>query len=397
MISISEINGISKQGVRENNEDYIKFYINNNSSNLSRVIVLCDGMGGHAHGEIASKIVAESIFTTLESNKADFTEDDLQLALDNALMALNKANVYDDSKKMGTTLVVAIINKNEVLVGHVGDSRCYLFNDDGIIKFRTKDHSKVAEAVDAEILTEEEAINSEYKNILTRCVIAGKTDVKIEIDRLDIKDKDRLLLCSDGVIDAIRDEELSEILVNRNINDALALIDSKCQMKSHDNYSVIIADLKNDIYDEQSDFASSDETAIHAKENEVSSELCEEDYKLKINELYKELNYLNETHKRTIRNHSISWCLVGVIFAFLFCGTFSYFILDRVYKVSECERKAFYNYEYCTSKMVNKMCKQKNKNDSVILKRELNAHYKFIQKQYHKERGKLHTKGNERK
>lgn len=397
MISISEINGISKQGVRENNEDYIKFYVDNNQSNLSRVIVLCDGMGGHAYGEIASKIVAESVFATLDSNRADFTEDDLQLALDNALIALNKANVYDDCKKMGTTLVVAVINKNNVLVGHVGDSRCYLFDDDGIKLFRTKDHSKVAEAVEAEILTEEEAINSEYKNILTRCVIAGKTDVKIEIDRLDIKDKDRLLLCSDGVIDAIRDEELSEILVNRNINDALALIDSKCQMKSHDNYSVIIADLKNDVYDELSDFASSDETAIHAKENEVSSELCEEDYKLKINELYKELNYLNETHKRTIRNHSISWCLVGVIFAFLFCGTFSYFILDRVYKVSECERKAFYNYEYCTSKMVNKMCKQKNKNDSVILKRELNAHYKFIQKQYHKERGKLHTKGNERK
>lgn len=397
MISISEINGISKQGVRENNEDYIKFYVDNNQSNLSRVIVLCDGMGGHAYGEIASKIVAESVFATLDSNRADFTEDDLQLALDNALIALNKANVYDDCKKMGTTLVVAVINKNNVLVGHVGDSRCYLFDDDGIKLFRTKDHSKVAEAVEAEILTEEEAINSEYKNILTRCVIAGKTDVKIEIDRLDIKDKDRLLLCSDGVIDAIRDEELSEILVNRNINDALALIDSKCQMKSHDNYSVIIADLKNDVYDEQSDFASSDETAIHAKENEVSSELCEEDYKLKINELYKELNYLNGTHKRTIRNHSISWCLVGVIFAFLFCGTFSYFILDRVYKVSECERKAFYNYEYCTSKMVNKMCKQKNKNDSVILKRELNEHYKFIQKQYHKERGKLHTKGNERK
>lgn len=397
MISISEINGISKQGVRENNEDYIKFYVDNNQSNLSRVIVLCDGMGGHAYGEIASKIVAESVFATLDSNRADFTEDDLQLALDNALIALNKANVYDDCKKMGTTLVVAVINKNNVLVGRVGDSRCYLFDDDGIKLFRTKDHSKVAEAVEAEILTEEEVINSEYKNILTRCVIAGKTDVKIEIDRLDIKDKDRLLLCSDGVIDAIRDEELSEILVNRNINDALALIDSKCQMKSHDNYSVIIADLKNDVYDELSDFASSDETAIHAKENEVSSELCEEDYKLKINELYKELNYLNETHKRTIRNHSISWCLVGVIFAFLFCGTFSYFILDRVYKVSECERKAFYNYEYCTSKMVNKMCKQKNKNDSVILKRELNAHYKFIQKQYHKERGKLPTKGNERK
>lgn len=398
MISISEINGISKQGVRENNEDYIKFYEDNNQSNLSRVIVLCDGMGGHAHGEIASKIVAESVFATLDSKEVDFSEDDLQLALNNALIALNKANVYDECKKMGTTLVVAVFNKKNVLVGHVGDSRCYLFDDERCeFKFRTKDHSKVAEAVDAEILTEEEAINSPYKNVLTRCVIAGKTDVKIEVDRLDIKDKDRLLLCSDGVIDAIRDEELSEILVNRNINDALALIDSKCQMKSHDNYSVIIADLKNDVYYEQSDFASSDETAIPVKENEVSSELCEEDYKLKMNELYKKMNSLNEIHKKAIRNHSISWCLVGFVFAFLLCGTFSYFVLERVYKVSEDERNAFYKYEYRTSKMVSKMCNQKNKDDSVILKRELNTQYKLIQKLYHKEKGKLHTKGNERK
>ncbi len=397
MISISEINGISKKGVRENNEDYIKFYVDNNQSNLSRVIVLCDGMGGHAHGEIASKIVAESVFSTLSNKEADFSEDDLQFALDNALIALNKANVYDDCKKMGTTLVVAVINKNNVLVGHVGDSRCYLFNDDGLKLFRTNDHSKVAEAVKAEILTEEEAINSEYKNILTRCVIAGKTDVKIEIDKLNIRDKDRLLLCSDGVIDAIRDEELSEILVNRNINDALALIDSKCQMKSHDNYSVIIADLKNDGFDEQPDLAFSDEIAIPTKENEISCELSEEDYKQKINELYKELNYLNETHKRTVRNHSISWCLVGLVFAFLICGAFSYFVLERVYKVSEGERKVFYKYESCTSTMVNKMCKQKSKNDSVILKRELKRQYESIQKLYNKEKGELHIKGNERK
>ena len=101
----------------------------------------------------------------------------------------------------------------------------------------------------------------------------------------------------------------------------------------------------------------------------------------------------DKIHAHTIMMHSVqalycNWDCLRIL---------GYFILDRVYKVSECERKAFYNYEYCTSKMVNKMCKQKNKNDSVILKRELNAHYKFIQKQYHKERGKLHTKGNERK
>lgn len=385
MISISEINGISKQGVRKNNEDYIKFYVDNNQSKLSRVIVLCDGMGGHAHGEIASKIVAESVFSTLNNKEADFSEDDLQLALDNALIALDKANVYDDCKKMGTTLVVAVINKNNVLVGHVGDSRCYLFDDESCeFKFRTKDHSKVAEAVDAEILTEEEAINSPYKNVLTRCVIAGKTDVKIEVDRLDIKDKDRLLLCSDGVIDAIRDEELSEILVNRNINDALALIDSKCQMKSHDNYSVIIVDLKNDSFDDKPELIPSDEIAMQAKENEVSKELCEEDYKLKINKLNEKLNYLNETHKKTIRKHSISWCLAGFVFAFLLCGAFSYSTLKRVYEVSKEERKAFFNYENQTSTMVEKMCKQKNENDTVVLKRELKAKYISIKSQYWK-------------
>ena len=109
------------------------------------------------------------------------------------------------------------------------------------------------------------------------------------------------------------------------------------------------------------------------------------------------MNYLNETHKRTIRNYSISWCLVGFVFAFLLCGVFSYFVLKRVCEESKVEREAFYKYEYCISKMVSKMCKQKNENDTVVLKRELNTQYKYIQKLYNKEKGKKHTKANERK
>lgn len=349
MIVVSEINGISRQGVRENNEDYIKFYVDNNPSKLSRVIVLCDGMGGHAHGEIASKIVAESVFSTLNSKKDDFFENDLQLALDNALIALNKANVYDDSKKMGTTLVVAIFNKNKVLVGHVGDSRCYLFDDDGIIKFRTKDHSKVAEAVEAEILTEEEAINSEYKNILTRCVIAGKTDVKIEVDRLDVKTKDRLLLCSDGVNDAISDKELSEFLVNRNINDALDLIDSKCQMKSRDNYSVIIAELEKDRFDAQSEVVPSDEMACPGKKEKKTCGLCEESYILQIDRIYEDLNYLKAKYKKSIRLYCIIWSIMGFVLAFLLCGVISYFVLERIQEETKEQKEPFNKYKSRTS------------------------------------------------
>ena len=117
MISISEINGISKQGVRKNNEDYIKFYVDKNQSNYSRVVILCDGMGGHGHGEIASKMVAESVFSTLTNIDRDFSVDDLQLALDKALIALNNAIVYDDVNKKGTTLVEAAGNDHEGIVG----------------------------------------------------------------------------------------------------------------------------------------------------------------------------------------------------------------------------------------------------------------------------------------
>lgn len=238
MIKLVSISGISKQGTRPNNEDYILYNPN------GRIIILCDGMGGHGHGEIASKTVADVVFNYLKSLDRNLYEaQDLQDALDVALSTLTAIDKYDDPKPMGTTLVVAVINKDEILVGHVGDSRCYLFDEDGLIKFRTKDHSKVAEAVESEILTEEEAFSSPYKNVLTRCVISGSKNVKIDVDVLTIKDCDRLLLCSDGVNDAMRDKEIEECMINRNIQGSLAIIDSICSEKSRDNYSVILTDL----------------------------------------------------------------------------------------------------------------------------------------------------------
>lgn len=245
MIQIKSIGGFSKQGKRGNNEDYIIYKKENNPDN--RFIILCDGMGGHGHGEIASQTVANAVFEYLESlAKEEYESQDLQDALNTALSALTTVNVYDDKKSMGTTLVVVVINKMNILVGHVGDSRCYLFDENGIKKFRSKDHSKVEEAVAAEILTEEEAFNSIYKNVLTRCVMAGKSNVQIEVDCLQIDNNDRLLLCSDGVNDAMRDKEIEEVLINRDIKSVLEIIDNICAEKSRDNYSVIIADISQD-------------------------------------------------------------------------------------------------------------------------------------------------------
>lgn len=239
MIRIEDISGISCKGIRDNNEDYIIYDKN------ARIIVLCDGMGGHGHGELASKTVAQTVYDrlSLTSNREELTKYDFQEALEEAVCKLNEIDVYGDEKKMGTTLVVVAINKYELLVGHVGDSRFYHFNEEGIKDFRTRDHSKVAEAVEAEILTEEEASKSSYKNLLTRCVMAGKIAPDIEFDVIPISGKNRIVLCSDGLVDALSDEGLQEILIGRQIDYALSLLNDKCIENSKDNYSIIIADL----------------------------------------------------------------------------------------------------------------------------------------------------------
>lgn len=245
MIRIKSISGFSKQGKRDNNEDYVLFKERYDPD--CRFIILCDGMGGHGHGEIASQTVANAVFEYLKSlAKEKYEAQDLQDALDTALSTLTAVNVYDDEKSMGTTLVVAVVNRMNILVGHVGDSRCYLFDEDGLKKFRTKDHSKVAEAIDAGILTEDEAFDSPYKNLLTRCVMAGVSNVQIDVDNLQIENNDRMLLCSDGINDAMRDKEIEESMINRNVANALDIINSLCSEKSGDNYSAIIVDFTQD-------------------------------------------------------------------------------------------------------------------------------------------------------
>lgn len=376
MISISDINGFSKKGIRENNEDYIIYSTDFILPTQTRVIVLCDGMGGHGHGEVASKIVAESVFETLAHSSKEFSADDLQYALDNALITLNNVDTYNDSKKMGTTLVVAVINNNNVLVGHVGDSRCYLFDENCIKKFRTKDHSKVAEAVEAEILTEEEAFTSQYKNILTRSVMAGKMDVKIDIDRLDVNNKDRLLLCTDGIVDALRDDELAAILVNRNVDEALSMIDSVCGEKSHDNYSVIIADLHK-----ESETTRCIGTNVLQGGTSVNFE-SDVDGSQKIDDSFKESVY-NESRYQSKDIKRFLLCVsVGFVLALLLCGITAFFAFKRLDKITKEKERLWCGYRNKTSQMIKSVCSQTSDSDTVILKQKLLYEYEKIDSIY---------------
>ena len=243
MITIANYSAFTHAGPRPNQEDFIV----SSGDTADRIFVLCDGMGGHGHGEVASKTIAESVYSYLkELNVKEYSAENIQDAVVYASDLLAKNNVFDDEKPMGTTLVVVAINRMSILVGHIGDSRCYQFDKDSNLKFRTKDHSKVQEAIDAEILTEEEAWNHPRKNILTRCIMAGRDVAKIDVDVIDVNDGDVILMCTDGVTDALRDKQLQSILLDRPLNDASDIIASECELRSRDNYSAILLSFAQD-------------------------------------------------------------------------------------------------------------------------------------------------------
>ncbi len=244
MIEIKEIKTFCQLGPRDNQEDCI---MPKEPTTSNRVLVLCDGMGGHGHGEVASRIVAETVYDYLTGLDADeYTGADIQAAVDCASEALCAGKIADEERVMGTTLAVAVMNRNCLMAGHVGDSRVYLFGRDGRIKFRTTDHSLVAEAVANEIITEDEAFDNPYKNRITRALMADKAHAEAEIDVVNVCDGDILMLCSDGVNDCLRDSRLEEAFTAFDFADGADAIRRQCEVASGDNNTALIALLGQD-------------------------------------------------------------------------------------------------------------------------------------------------------
>lgn len=248
MLKVINFECFCEQGIRENNEDYL---LPHELKQQRRVFVLCDGMGGHGHGEVASQTVCESVYAFLTSQidceSYEFAEGVMQHALDFAIEELTKVDTFtEDGRRMGTTLVVVLLNKFDILVGHVGDSRCYMFDKDWNIEFCTNDHSEVAEAIRRGFITEEAAFDHPKKNIITRSVQAEKS-VEIEVDVLkNVANSYNLLLCTDGVSDTLRNTEIEALLFQPTTLGLLSGIREECVLKSRDNFSAILIQISQD-------------------------------------------------------------------------------------------------------------------------------------------------------
>lgn len=268
MIRIEAISSFRQLGPRNNQEDWLA---PETPTTSDRVLVLCDGMGGHGHGEVASQTVAEAVYQYLTGLNCDeYTAADVQKAVDCASEILHSHNIIDNERTMGTTLVVAVFNKMRLIIGHIGDSRAYLFGADGRVKFRTIDHSRVAEAVINGILTEEEAFNSPYKNIITRAMTADRTHIDADIDELIVENGDTLLLCSDGVSDCLRDKQLEESIVAFDFDEAADAIRRQCDASSSDNNTAIIARLSQD--EANIEVCDINEATEHQRESDTGTE-----------------------------------------------------------------------------------------------------------------------------
>ena len=218
---------LQELGQRQNQEDFL-FPALGKSTPDDRLFVLCDGMGGHEKGEVASATVCETICSTILSawNPNEALSDELFLqALSAAYEALD-AKDNSEERKMGTTLTFLCLHTNGATVAHIGDSRVYQLRpaskkSQARIVFRTQDHSLVNDLVKIGEITEEEAKHHPQKNVITRAMQSCQEHrAKADIAHLtDIQLGDYFYMCSDGMLEEASDENILNIITKPNVTD----------------------------------------------------------------------------------------------------------------------------------------------------------------------------------
>lgn len=189
------------------------------------LFVVCDGMGGHSHGEVASKTVCDS-FTSYWLGHPDVGDSEEKI-MDAAKAASQTLDERSGNFEMGTTLVMASIEGKTAHIAHAGDSRCYVVDIKGKVKYRTIDHLN--------------ADSSICKAFFTRHPRQAIPEVRV----VELQPLDRILLCTDGLYNAIDDETLLHTLhCAKDVEGVAERFLAICRGKADDNYTAIIAEVE---------------------------------------------------------------------------------------------------------------------------------------------------------
>ncbi len=204
---------------------------------------VADGMGGHAAGDVASRLAIEAVRSFVAGR-----EDPAETVI---VEAIRKANgmIWRRSQEnrwldgMGTTLTLMKVESGRCVIGHVGDSRGYLVRD-GAVRRLTTDHSVVEELVRTGTLSERDALEHPQRNLLTRA-LGANPDVQVDLVTEPLMAGDRLLLCTDGLTAVVLDHELGEILTEEAEPEKAAarLVQIANARGGPDNITVVVLEL----------------------------------------------------------------------------------------------------------------------------------------------------------
>jgi serine/threonine protein phosphatase PrpC len=204
------------------------------------LFALSDGMGGHAGGEIASAVVISSLREGLQAGGPGQTEQRLDAAIRAANTEVVTAAKRRNKRGMGATLTAVLVDESGAYVAEVGDSRAYLLRS-GQLKQLTRDQSLVQMMIDIGLCTKQEAERSPQKNILLQAM-GSEPEVHAAIGHVTLRQRDKMLLCSDGVSNAISHDELREILQANDPNAACTrLVELANERGGADNLTAVVA------------------------------------------------------------------------------------------------------------------------------------------------------------
>ncbi len=209
-----------------------------------RLLVLADGMGGHAAGEVASSVAVAMLASLDDDSPGPDILDRLSSAVQDANNHLRDMVLGDpDLEGMGTTLTALLRAGSRFGLVHIGDSRCYLLRGDQLQQI-TKDHTFVQTLVDDGRITAEEASHHPQRNVIVRA-LDGREDVELDLSIREAKAGDRYLLCSDGLSDVLSEETLRDTLAGADSPDHAAeqLVELALRGGGPDNITAIVADV----------------------------------------------------------------------------------------------------------------------------------------------------------
>lgn len=258
-----DIAALSDVGRRKKNNEDSYVIVREGAKNLNlfkegALVCVADGLGGHTGGEIASKLAVKIVGELIKekpprsAQNGDDANDQNEGPLPKVRAAIEKANesIFQTNKDlvrtrrpMGTTLLTSIITPKKIYIGNVGDSRCYHIRD-GEILAQTEDHSWVDEQVKMGLMSKSEAETDRRKNIVTRCV-GTHEEVTVDTYRWHIIPGDMLLMCTDGLVNMVKDDEIKrEFQRNASAAEiAHRLVTKANEYGGKDNITVVVVNI----------------------------------------------------------------------------------------------------------------------------------------------------------